>query len=138
VLEVVGDQGGTTRGVISINPGAHDITIRDLTIDTAATTNTNEQFNAIDIGNSIGIGTIEDVRIQHIHFEHPAGIYASRKGDCLHIFGNTPQTVVRRVAVIGAIFARCARSNIAIETNVFDFISQGNQFTQPSNQNVKN
>jgi TolB-like protein len=91
VLEVVGDQGGATTGVISVNPGAHDITIRDLAIDTSATTNTNEQFHAIEVGNGLGTGTVEDVRIEQVRFEHPGATDGSHKGDCLHIAGNTPK-----------------------------------------------
>jgi hypothetical protein len=133
VLEVLGDQNRAAMGVIAINPGSHDITIRDLTIDTSETTNTNEQFHAIDVGNGIGTGIIEDVRIEHVRFEHPDATDGSRKGDCLHIVGNTPQSAVRRVTVVGVTFTRCAHSDVAIQKNVFDLIIQGNQFTQSAN-----
>ena len=136
VLEVVGDQGGATTWVISVDPGAHDITIRDLAIDTSATTNTDEQFHAIEVGNGVGTGLVEDVRIEHVRFEHPGATDGSRKGDCLRMVGNTPQSAVRRVTVIGATFTRCARSGIAIQRNVFDLIIQGNQFTQSSDQDI--
>jgi len=136
VLEVVGDQGGTTTWVISVDPGARDITIRDLTIDTSATTNTDEQFHAIEVGNGIGTGTVEDVRIEHVRFEHPDATDGSRKGDCLHMVGSTPQSAVRRVTVIGVTFAHCARSDIAIQRNVFDLIIQENQFTRSSDQDI--
>jgi len=136
VLEVVGDQGAATTWVISVDPGAHGITIRDLTIDTSATTNTDEQFHAIEVGNGIGTGLVEDVRIEHVRFEHPAATDGSRKGDCLRLVGNTPQSAVRRVTVIGGTFTNCARSGIAIQRNVFDLIIQGNQFTQASDQDI--
>jgi Right handed beta helix region len=136
VLEVVGDQGAATTWVISIDPGAQDITIRDLTIDTSATTNTDEQFHAIELGNGVGTGHVEDVRIEHVRFEHPGAIDGSRKGDCLRMVGNTPQSAVRRVTVTGATFTNCARSGIAIQRNVFDLIIQGNQFTQASDQDI--
>jgi hypothetical protein len=136
ILEVVGDQGGTTTWAISVDPGAHDITIRDLTIDTSATTNTDEQFHAIEVGNGIGTGTVEDVRIERVSFEHPGATDGSRKGDCLHILGNTPQSAVRRVTVIGVTFARCARWDIAIQRNVFEVIIQGNRFIRSSDQDI--
>src|SRR5215831_1098102 len=50
VLEVVGNQGAGTLWVIAVDPGARNIAIRDLTIDTAHTVNTVEQFHAIEIG----------------------------------------------------------------------------------------
>jgi hypothetical protein len=136
VLEVVGDQGSATTWVISVDPGARDVTIRDLTIDTSAATNTDEQFHAIEIGNGVGTGTVEDVRIHNVRFEHPDTGDGSRKGDCLRLAGNTPQSAVRRVTVVGGTFTRCARSGIAIQRNVFDLVIQGNQFTQASDQDI--
>jgi hypothetical protein len=136
VLEVVGDQGGRTTWVISVDPSAHDITIRDLTIDTSATTNTDDQFHAIEVGNGIGNGTVEDVHIEHVRFEHPDATDGSRKGDCIHLVGSTPQNAVRRVTLIGVTFRRCARSDIAIQRNVFNLIIQENQFTRSSDQDI--
>jgi TolB-like protein/DNA-binding winged helix-turn-helix (wHTH) protein len=135
VLEVVGDQEGASTGVISVNPGAHDITIRDLTIDTSAATNTDEQFHAIEIGNGVGTGTIQDVRIEHVRFNHP-GAHGLHKGDCIHIAGNTPQSAVHRVTITGATFMSCARSNITIQKNVFDLIIQESQFTESKNHGI--
>lgn len=88
------------------------------------------------VGNGVGTGLVEDVRIEHVRFEHPGATDGSRKGDCLRMVGNTPQSAVRRVTVIGATFTRCARSGIAIQRNVFDLIIQGNQFTQSSDQDI--
>lgn len=136
VLEVVGDQGGGTTFVIAVDPGARDITIRDLAIDTSATFNTGEQFHAIEIGSGVGTGTVEDVRIEHVRFEHPDATDGSRKGDCLRLVGATPASLVRRVTVNGGTFTHCARSGIAIQRNVFDLIIQGNQFTQASDQDI--
>ncbi|HEX6736992.1 MAG TPA: right-handed parallel beta-helix repeat-containing protein [Vicinamibacteria bacterium] len=135
VLEVVGDQGAAATWVISIDPGARDIAIRDLTIDTSAATNTDEQFHAIEIGNGVGTGTVEDVSLDHVRFNHPS-VDGARKGDCLRLVGNTPESAVRRVTVIGGTFTACARSGIAIQRNVFDLTIQGNQFTQASDQDI--
>jgi hypothetical protein len=136
VLEVVGDTGGATLWVISVDPGARDVTIRDLTIDTSQATNTDEQFHAIQIGNGVGTGTVEDVRIDQVRFDHPDTGGGFRKGDCLRMVGNTAQSAVRRVTVIGGTFTRCARSGIAIQRNVFDLVIQGNQFTNASDQDI--
>src|SRR4051795_2644335 len=53
VIELPGDQGGAQTSVISLDPGASDITIQGLTIDTAAATNTDEQTHAIAIGSGV-------------------------------------------------------------------------------------
>lgn len=50
VLELVADQGAGTRYVISVDPGASDITIERLAIETSAATNTDMQTHAIEIG----------------------------------------------------------------------------------------
>jgi hypothetical protein len=136
VLEVVGNQGMGDLWVIALDPGASDISIRDLTIDTSETFNNSEQFHAIEIGSGIGTGPVEDVRIDHVVFNHPGSTDGTRKGDCLRMVGNTPESAVRRVTVIGSSFTACARSGIAIQRNVFDLIVQGNQFTQSSDQDI--
>ena len=76
------------------------------------------------------------MRIEHVRFEHPDATDGSRKGVCLHMVGSTPQSAVRRVTVIGVTFAHCARSDIAIQRNVFDLIIQENQFTRSSDQDI--
>src|SRR5690242_7636735 len=43
VLEIVGNQGLADLWVIALDPGARDISIRDLTIDTSSTFNNSEQ-----------------------------------------------------------------------------------------------
>ena len=53
VLDVSGDQGGGTTFVISIDPGAKDVKVKDLTIDTSGMTNTHEQTHAIEIGSGV-------------------------------------------------------------------------------------
>jgi hypothetical protein len=136
VLEVVGDLGAATLWVLALDPGARDITIRDLTIDTSATTNTHEQTHAIEVGSGLGTGFVEDVRIERVRFVHPATPDGSRKGDCLRLVGATPESAVRRVTVIGSTFTSCARSGIAIQRNVFDLVVQGNQFTEAGDQDI--
>jgi hypothetical protein len=136
VLEISGDQGAGTLFVIALDPGAHDITIRDLTIDTSLATNTDEQTHAIEVGTGLGTGFVEDVRIERVRFVHPSATDGSRKGDCLRLVGATDQSAVRRVTVIGSTFTSCARSGIAIQRNVFDLVIQGNQFTQASDQDI--
>jgi hypothetical protein len=136
VLEVIGNQGLADLWVIAVDPGARDISIRDLTIDTSGTSNNSEQFHAIEIGSGIGTGLVEDVRIDHVTFNHPASPDGTRKGDCLRLVGNTPASAIRRVTVIGSTFTVCARSGIAIQRNTYDLVIEGNQFTQASDQDI--
>lgn len=58
IIEMIGDQGGADTFVISIDPGASDIAVRDLTIDTSQMTNTSEQTHAIEVGSALGTGMI--------------------------------------------------------------------------------
>jgi hypothetical protein len=53
VLRIGGDQGGTDTYVISLDPGASDIQLRDFVIDTSGMTNTDEQTHAIAIGTGV-------------------------------------------------------------------------------------
>jgi len=137
VIEMVGDQGAATTFVISIDPGASDITIRDLTIDTSQMTNTDEQTHAIEVGSPVGTGLVQDFRIDHVRIVHPgSSVPGVRKGDCLRFVGNTPDSLVRRATVVGSTFTSCARSGIAIQRNVHDLVIIGNQFTQASDQDI--
>ena len=134
VIEVVGDQGAATIFVISVDSGARNITVRDLVIETSGMTNTEEQTHAIQIGTSVGTGSVEDVRIERVIFHHPRA--SSRKGDCLRMVGGEAPNQVRRVTVIGSTFTSCARSGIAIQRGVHDLVIMGNQFTQSSDQDI--
>lgn len=135
VIEVVGDQGGGTIYVISIDRGARNITVRDLVLDTSRMTNTAEQTHAIEVGSSVGAGPIEDVRIEGIIFDHRL-VAPWRKGDCLRLTGDPAPNLVRRVTVVGSTFTACARSGIAIQRGVHDVTILGNQFTEASDQDI--
>ncbi|WP_410672471.1 hypothetical protein [Amycolatopsis sp. cmx-4-68] len=53
VLELVGDQQAAAVAVLSLDPGASDITVQRLRIDTSAATGTDEQTHAIAIGSGV-------------------------------------------------------------------------------------
>jgi hypothetical protein len=135
VIELVGDQGAGATSVISLDPGASDVTVERLTIDTAAATNTDEQTHAIAIGSGVcttANGTcslpVSDITIRDITFAHPAAAVGQRKGDCIRLLGNTPATAVKRVTISGSSFISCARSGIAVQRNVFSLAVLGNHF----------
>ena len=69
-------------------PGASDISIRGLTIDTSETCINSEQFHAIEIDTGIGTGPAENVRIDHVVFNHPGSADGTRKADCVGMISN--------------------------------------------------
>lgn len=134
VLELVGDQQAGAVAVVALDPGASDVTVQRLAIDTSAATNTDEQTHAIAIGSGVcatANGTcslpVADVTVRDVVFDHPA-IAGSRKGDCVRVLGNTPATAVERVTIIGGSFVSCARSGIGVQRNVLSLTVLGNHF----------
>jgi hypothetical protein len=135
ILDVSGEQGGGKTVVISIDPGAKDVKVKDLTIDTSGMTNTDEQSHAIEIGSAVCTTTngtcsmpVEDISVEGVRFLHPTAPPGQRKGDCIRLLGNTVATRVQRVKIIGATFATCARSGIAVQRNVNSLKVIGNHF----------
>ncbi len=135
VIEVVGDQGNGTIFVISVDPPASNVILRDFVLDTSGMVNTHEQTHAIEIGSNVGAGSVEDVRIERIIFNHRR-VPPAQKGDCVRLAGNPAPNQVRRVTIIGSTFPRCARSGIAIQRGVYDLVIMGNQFTQAGDQDI--
>lgn len=134
VLELTGDQQAGAVSVVSIDPGASDVVVERLKIDTSATTNTDEQTHAIAIGSGVcttANGTcsmpVTDVTVRDVVFAHPP-TPGARKGDCVRILGNTPATAVKRVTITGGSFVNCARSGIGVQRNVFSLAVLGNHF----------
>jgi hypothetical protein len=135
VLELVGDQGLAATAVISLDPGASDITIDRLAIDMSGATNTDEETHAIAIGSGFcttANGTcsmpVSDVTVRDVHFTHPPATDGSRNGDCIRLLGNTAATPVQRVTIVGSMFTSCARSGIGVQRNVFSLAVLGNHF----------
>lgn len=135
VLALVGDQGGGATSLISLDPGASDITIERMTLDTAATTNTDEQTHAIAIGSGVcraDNGTcskpVTDVTVRDVQFVHPPAPGGLRKGDCIRLLGDTTRTPTKRVTIMGSSFINCARSGIGVQRNVFSLAVIGNHF----------
>lgn len=134
VLELVGDQQAGAVAVLSLDPGASDIAVQRLTIDTSAATNTDEQTHAIAIGSGVcttANGTcsmpVTDVTVRDVVFAHPP-TPGARKGDCIRVLGGTPATAVKRVTISGGSFVSCARSGIGVQRNVFSLAVLGNHF----------
>lgn len=134
VIGLSGDQQQGATSVFSLDPGASDITIERMTIDTSGATNTDEQTHAIAIGSGVctnANGTcsmpVTDVTVRDVTFVHPH-VGTDRKGDCIRILGNTPATKAERVTIIGSSFTNCARSGIGVQRNVISLAVLGNHF----------
>lgn len=129
VLALEGDQGGQSIAVISIDPGAAHIRVADLTIDTSAATNTDEQTHAIATSGVCSGSTcqpIRDVSIERVTFRHPRTEALHRKGDCIRLLGNSDTTRLIGTRIVGNDFAECARSAIMIQRGVTDLVIAGN------------
>jgi hypothetical protein len=138
VLRIGGDQGGGATYVISLDPGASDIRLRDFVIDTSGMTNTDEQTHAIAIGTNVCTPTngtcsmpVVDVSVERIRFVHPRLPGTPKKGDCIRLLGNTPATEVLRTKISGNTFTDCARSDVGIQRNVNSLTIIGNHFASP-------
>jgi parallel beta helix pectate lyase-like protein len=134
VLDLRGDLGRSDLNVISLDPGATDVQVERLTIDTSAATNTDEQTHAIGVGSGFcatagGCATgVSDVTIQDVGFRHPAAPDGSRKGDCVRLLGQSPALPVVRVTIAGSSFTDCARSGIGVQREVRSLAVLGNHF----------
>lgn len=121
VLSLIGDQGKATVALLSVDPGASDVVIRDLTLDTSYATNTEEQTHALQIGSSVCSTQycvpIKNVSIERVEFIHPP-LPGYRKGDCIRLLGNTQQTSVYDVIITDSNFTSCSRSSISVQRNV--------------------
>lgn len=129
VLELVGDQGGATTIVLDVMPGAEHVRIADLTIDTTAASNTDEQTHAIATSGTCegaACRPIRGVTIENVTFRHPRVDPAHRKGDCIRLLGNTDATRVYGVRIAGNHFLDCARSAVTIQRGVYDLVVIGN------------
>ena len=136
VIDLSGDQQQAAVSVFSLDPGASDITIERMTIDTSGATNTDpqEQTHAIAIGSGFctdANGTcsmpVADVTVRDVTFVHPH-VGTERMGDCIRLLGNTPATSVQRVTIVGSSFIDCGRSGIGVQRNVNSLAVLGNHF----------
>lgn len=138
-VEMSGDQGNGATYVFALDPGACDVRIADLTIDTSGMTNTDEQTHAIGIGTGVcssSNGTCSmptaDATVERVGFVHPRPTAeGQRKGDCIRILGGSASTPVLRTRLIGVTFTQCPRSDVALQRNVDGLTLIGNHFASP-------
>lgn len=122
-IVAAGDAGAFAYYIISLDPGARDISIHDLAIDTTGLTNTDagEQTHAIAIGTSVCSGAtcslpVANVSVQRVAFKH-AGPPGARWGDCVRVAGNTPATRAQNIRLVDLDLNKCGRSGIALQRN---------------------
>ena len=121
--------------MIAVDPGASDVRVERLTVDTSAARNTDVQTHAIGIGsrncpdggNDCGLA-VTDLTVRDVTFRHPVQTGGTLKGDCIRIFGERPTMPVKRVTITGSSFVDCDRSGIAVQRNVSSLAVLDNHF----------
>jgi hypothetical protein len=121
-LKMSGDMGSSTAYVIALDPGTDRVSLSDFTIDTEATFNQDEQSHAIAIGTAICAGAlcvtpVSNVTVERVDFIHPISADGSRKGDCVRVGGNIPESEARNIKLLDLNFLDCARSGYAGQRN---------------------
>jgi hypothetical protein len=121
-LRMSGNMGSSTAYVIALDPGTDRVALSDFTIDTQATFNQDEQSHAIAVGTAVCAGAlcaapISNVTVERVDFIHPLSPDGSRKGDCVRVGGNTPESEARNIKLLDLNFLDCARSGYAGQRN---------------------
>lgn len=108
--------------------------VADLTLDTTALENTEEQTHAIQI-----TGPALNQRVSGNWFRHPS-LGASAGGDCIKVVGyeQTATTPDMRVSMIvtGNVFDQCDRSGIAIHSGIREAVIGNNLFLATGDQDI--
>lgn len=115
-----GDAGKSTYNILQFDPGAENITVRDLSIDTLGMFNTEEQTHAIQIGSGVyppgHEAPVSNIRIERVRIHH-GGIDGERKGDAIRVGGNTPASRVVNWKCIDVDIMSAGRSGFAMQRN---------------------
>lgn len=141
VLELAGDQGGSTTILFSIDPSAERIRVVDLTLRCRADSstpciNTDEQTHAVATSGVCAGATckpIRNIEIDHVRCDWPRDT-AARKGDCFRWLGNaaptatTPGTELYGVQVHHS-SGDPARSFVEIQRGVHQLVIANNTIT---------
>lgn len=121
-LKMSGNMEARTAWVIALDPGTDRVSLSDFTIDTRGTFNQDEQSHAIAIGTGVCAGAlcatpVSNVTVERVELIHPLSPDGSRKGDCIRVAGNTPESEARNVKLLDLNFLACARSGYAGQRN---------------------
>lgn len=131
VLELTGDQGGSTTILISVDPSAEHIRVTGLRMVLSAT-NTDEQTHAVATTGvcSTALGLcqpIRDVEIDHVQFAWGRVAPAWRTGDAIRLLGNTVGTELFG-ARIHDNSCNTGRACITVQRGVHAVLISGNSF----------
>jgi hypothetical protein len=137
VLELPGDQGGSTTILLSLDPSAEHIRVTGCTFDSSGATNTAEQTHAIATTGVCSGATCQPIRnieVDHNRFVWPRAL-AGRKGDCVRLLGNVapsatePGTEVYGVKVHSNDGDCSGRSFVEIQRGVHNLVVDRNTTT---------
>lgn len=144
VLMLVGDQGGTSTILLSIDPSAQNIRVTGCTFSSVEALNTDEQTHAIattGVSNSQTALPIYDVEIDHIRCDWPRPASGSRSGDCIRLLGDRAPTATSAgtelygVNIHDNTIVETGRSGVEIQRGVHKAkISRNNMFCSACDQ----
>jgi hypothetical protein len=113
-----------------IHMGEAGSTVRDLSITTAAITNTNEKTHAIKL-----IGPATDAEISRVSFNHPIRV-GEKSGDCVQLVGFAGDREIARVRIRENEFAHCDRSGVAVHSGTTQLEIVDNNFSDVGNSDL--
>jgi hypothetical protein len=116
-LDLVGDQGGVSTILWSVDAGAEDVTFDGCTFTSTGAWNTDEQTHIVATTGvcSQARGTctpIKNLAIRNFTCVHPRG--TTRRGDCIRLLGDTLATVVDGVVIEDSVLDG-ARSGVELQ-----------------------
>jgi len=135
VLELAGDQGGSTTILFSIDPSAERIRVSQMTMQLTAT-NTDEQTHAIATSGTCSGATclpIRDIEVDHVRFLWARVDPLWRTGDCVRLLGNTaptattPGTELYRANVHDNL-CDTGRSGVEVQRGIHSILIANNNF----------
>lgn len=125
VIAFAGDaQGYEWRG-LQVGSGTH---LHHLRLDATGLSNTNEHSPIVR-----GDGPLTGLLVDHLTIDNP--VRATPGGDCIQLVGYGPDHRITDVDIGHVVFARCARSGIAMHSGVHNARVHDSDFKNDADQN---
>jgi hypothetical protein len=127
VLAFRGSNGGQDwQGILMSGAGS---ALHDLSIDTAAITDTVEQTHAVELA-----GPATDAEISRVRFNHP--IRKTKAGDCVQLVGYNDGREIARVKIRDNDFLHCDRSGVGVHSGTRQLEIVDNRFDDVGNTDM--
>jgi hypothetical protein len=128
VLAFRGSTGGQDWEGISMT-GAGSA-LHDLSITTAAISNTVEQTHAVKL-----VGPASDTEVSRVSFNHPIRV-GEKSGDCVQLVGFDGGREIERVKIRENDFVHCDRSGVAVHSGTTQLEIVDNRFSDVGNTDL--